>query len=146
MGGWIALHVTLRRPGRVVALMGIAAAPDFTQWGFAEADEKAALMRDGRLERLRPDGTVWLRTRKFWQSGQDLRLLEEPIALPIPIRLVHGAADPTVPTAIALRLFERIESPDLQLRLIKGAGHNLSEPDELAMLLSELDALVERIA
>ena len=146
MGGWIALLAALRRPERVAALLGIAAAPDFTEWGFAEADEKVALLRDGRLERLRPDGSVWLRTRDFWQSGQALRLLEAPIALPIPVRLVHGAEDSAVPTAIALRLFDRLDSPDLQLRLIKGAGHNLSEPDQLAVILAELDQLVERIA
>ena len=103
-------------------------------------------MREGRLERLRPDGSVWLRTRAFWQSGQEMRLLEAPIVLPIPIRLVHGADDNAVPTAVALRLFERLESPDLQLRLIKGAGHNLSEPDQLAVILAEIDQLVERIA
>jgi pimeloyl-ACP methyl ester carboxylesterase len=146
MGGWIALHAALRRPDRVAALFGIAAAPDFTEWGFADAEEKVELLRDGRLERLRPDGSVWLRTRAFWQSGQALRLLDAPIALPIPVRLVHGADDGAVPSAIALRLFERLDSPDLQLRLIKGAGHNLSEPDQLAAILAELGQLVERIA
>ena len=146
MGGWIALHAALRRPDRVAALLGIAAAPDFTEWGFADADEKAELMREGRLERLRPDGSVWLRTRAFWQSGQELLLLDEPIPLPIPVRLVHGAEDGAVPSAIALRLFDRLESADVQLRLIKGAGHNLSDPDELNAILSELDALVQRIA
>ena len=146
MGGWIALHAALRRSDRVAALLGIAAAPDFTEWGFADAEEKAVLLREGRLERLRPDGSVWLRTRVFWQSGQDLRLLDAPIRLPIPVRLVHGADDGAVPSTIALRLFDRLESNDVQLRLIKGSGHNLSEPHEIAIILSELDQLVARIA
>src|SRR5437870_12361407 len=36
MGGWLALHLALLRPERVAALIGIAAAPDFTQWGFSD--------------------------------------------------------------------------------------------------------------
>ena len=38
MGGWIALHVALLRHERVQALVGIAAAPDFTEWGFSDGD------------------------------------------------------------------------------------------------------------
>jgi pimeloyl-ACP methyl ester carboxylesterase len=104
------------------------------------------LERDGRIENRRPDGSVMVRTRAFWRSGDQLRLLDAPIALPIPVRLVHGEKDEAVPSAIALRLFDRLESADVQLRLIKGAGHNLSDPLQLAAILSELDQLIDRIA
>jgi alpha-beta hydrolase superfamily lysophospholipase len=126
-------------------LLGISAAPDFTQWGFEPA-EKAALQRDGRIEIERPDGSTFLRTLAFWQSGQAMRLLDAPIHLSIPVRLVHGSADDVVPTAVALRLLDRLESPDAQLRLIKGANHNLSTAPDLAAILAEIDALVELTA
>ena len=146
MGGWIGLLAALRRPARVAAFLGIAAAPDFTHWGFADEHEKAILLRDGRIERVRPDGSIMLRTEKFRQSGEALRLLEAPIPLAIPIRLVHGTDDTAVPTAVALRLLDRLASPDAQLRLIKHAGHNLSDPDQIAIIRSEIDTLVERLA
>ncbi|MBA3729480.1 MAG: alpha/beta hydrolase [Sphingomonas sp.] len=145
MGGWLALHVALRRPERVTALLGIAAAPDFTEWGFTPG-ERAVLERDGRIERLRPDGSIALQTLGFLQSGKALCLLDAPVPLSIPVRLIHGTADAAVPAAIALRLFEQIAPGDVQLRLIKGAGHNLSNPDELAAILAELDQLVQRAA
>ena len=50
MGGWIGLMVAEARPQRVAAFVGIAAAPDFTDWGFS-ADEKMTLLAKGRLER-----------------------------------------------------------------------------------------------
>src|SRR3546814_5760277 len=39
MGGWLALLVARARPERLSALIGIAAAPDFTDWGFTRSEE-----------------------------------------------------------------------------------------------------------
>ena len=142
MGGWIAVHAALRRPDRIAALLGIAAAPDFTDWGFSEG-EKAAIVRDGKLEQFNPYGPGSAIThRGFWQSGEALRLLDAPVRLGIPVRLVHGGNDRQVRVAVAMRLVEQLESPDVQLRLIKSGGHNLSEPREIDAILADLDDLV----
>ena len=70
MGGWLALLVALARPERVAGLIGIAAAPDFTQWGFTDAD-KALLRTEGRIEEPTPYGDQpYVTTRAFWESGQ----------------------------------------------------------------------------
>ncbi len=145
MGGWIALHAALGRPDRVASVLGIAAAPDFTDWGYSSED-KEALLRDGKLERVNPYGPEPSVThRGFWQSGQALRLLGGPIEIGIPVRLVHGDQDAEVPIGVALRLVEQLRSSDVQLRLIKGSGHRLSEPHEIRTILVELDGLVELI-
>jgi pimeloyl-ACP methyl ester carboxylesterase len=142
MGGWIALLAALRRPARIAALLGIATAPDFTNWGYSP-EEKAALLRDGKLEQFNPHGPGSSVThRGFWQSGEDLRLLDAPIDLRIPVRLVHGMDDGTVPIPVAMKLVEQLASSNVQLRLIKGGGHNLSEPNEIDAILGELDELV----
>jgi pimeloyl-ACP methyl ester carboxylesterase len=145
MGGWLALHAALRRPERVKALLGIAAAPDFTNWGY-KGEEKEALVRDGKLERPNPYGpeqsVTW---RGFWESGQRNLLLYSPIDLTIPIRLVHGEQDQDVPVGVPLKLMADLRSADVQLRLIKGAGHRLSEPHEIHAILVELLGLLERI-
>ena len=143
MGGWLALLVAERRPERVAALVGIAAAPDFTEWGYSD-DEKARLQRDGRLERPNPHGAEpELTTAAFWESGQALRLLDGPIAVDCPVRLVHGEADDEVPVEIALRTLQRLRSADVQLTIVKGGGHRLSQPNEIDAILRAVAALLE---
>jgi pimeloyl-ACP methyl ester carboxylesterase len=137
MGGWIALHVALRRTDRVAALVGIAAAPDFTDWGFS-AEHKAVIARDGAI------GPESHRIhRAFWQSGEALRLLEGEIAIDCPVRLIHGEEDGDVPVAVAMRLMHRLRSGDVQLQILKGGGHRLSEPHEIEAILRTVAALLE---
>jgi pimeloyl-ACP methyl ester carboxylesterase len=156
MGGWIALHAALRRPDRVAALVGIAAAPDFTDWGFSPED-KIKLLQDGQLVRPNPyrqpgkpeaivqsgkpdTGTTH---RAFWQSGEALRLLGAAIAIDCPVRLLHGEKDEIVPVGVPLKLLAQLRSADVQLTLIKDGGHRLSEPREIDALLRCLAPLVE---
>jgi pimeloyl-ACP methyl ester carboxylesterase len=143
MGGWIALHMALLRPDRVRALVGIAAAPNFTEWGFT-AEQKAELQRDGRIEEPNPYGpepSVF--THAFWESGQQLRLLESEIAIDCPVRLLHGEVDAEVPLEIAFRLMRALRSSDVQLNVLKGGGHRLSEPHEIGAILHSVEALLE---
>jgi pimeloyl-ACP methyl ester carboxylesterase len=143
MGGWIALHLALLRRERVRALVGIAAAPDFTDWGFT-GEQKAALERDGRIEEPNPYGPKpQLFTRALWQSGQRLRLLDSDIELDCPVRLFHGEADKEVPLEIAFRLMRRLRSSDVQLNVLKGGGHRLSEPHEIRAIMRTVEALLE---
>jgi pimeloyl-ACP methyl ester carboxylesterase len=131
MGGWIALHLAQLRPERVRALIGIAAAPDFTDWGFTR--DQAAQLGD----ETRP-------TRAFWESGQKLRLFDQPqIAVDCPVRLIHGEHDDDVPLDIAFRTMRALRSSDVQVRVIKDGGHRLSEPHEISAILETAGSLLE---
>lgn len=145
MGGWIALHLALLRGDRVQSLFGIAAAPDFTEWGFS-AEQKAELLANGRLEEPNPYGPEpQMFTRQFWESGQQLQLLDQEIAIACPVRLIHGEGDEEVPLDVAYRTLRRLRSADVQLLIIKGGGHRLSEPHEIDAILRTVAALVEPI-
>jgi pimeloyl-ACP methyl ester carboxylesterase len=127
MGGWIAMHLSLRRPDRVQALVGIAAAPDFTNWGFTGGN----------------DATQHGVALRFWESGQQLLLLDKEVAIDCPVRLLHGERDEEVPIEIAFRTMRALRSGDVQLNVLKGGGHRLSEPHEIDAILRTVAALLE---
>jgi len=146
MGGWLmllaALALTQRDgPGRVAGLVGIAAAPDFTDWGFT-AEEKAIILAEGQLREDTPYGDQpYVTTRGFWQSGEANRLLDAPIALACPVRLLHGQEDGDVPPEISLRLAAALTSDDVQVTLVKGGDHRLSRDTDIALLVDTVARL-----
>ena len=150
MGGWIALRLARDLPERIAGLVGIAAAPDFTEdamWaGFTET-QRQTLIAEGRLELPSEyDDSPYVITRRLIEDGRDQLVLRDPLPLPFPVRLLHGSADADVPVAVALRLLEHAECPDLQLTLVKDADHRFSAPDNLAAICAAIDEVTRRAA
>lgn len=142
MGGWLMLLAALERPERVSGLIGIAAAPDFTDWGFDEA-RKRIIREQGRLEEPSPYGEApYVTTRAFWESGEALKLLGGGIAIDCPVRLLHGLEDPDVPWRVSTRLMEALRSADIGMTLVKGGDHRLSRPGDIALLIETLAKLL----
>jgi pimeloyl-ACP methyl ester carboxylesterase len=141
MGGWLMLLVGLALGDRLAGLVGIAAAPDFTGWGYT-ADQKAILQRGETVFEDNPYGPEPTPTHAtFWADGEANRLLDAEIRLYCPVRLLHGQADPDVPWQISLRLAEALRSDDVQVVLIKDGDHRLSRDADIALLLSTIAAL-----
>ena len=143
MGGWVALRLALARP--VAALVGIAAAPDFTAWGLQLSDaDRAALARDGHIERPSAYGeTPYRYTSALLDDAPANYVLSSEIAIDAPVRLLHGQADADVPWQLSLDLAARLRSADVQVTLVKNSDQRLSRPADLALLTATLDALLE---
>lgn len=145
MGGWLALLIALARPEKVAGLVGIAAAPDFTDWGFTDAD-KALLATEGRIVEPTPYGDQpYVTTLAFWESGQALRLLGGEIAISCPVRLLQGQEDRDVPWQTALRIAQRLRSSNVQTLLIKDGDHRLSRDADIALLIRTVASLLDNL-
>ena len=141
MGGWLMLLVAQRLGERLAGLVGIAAAPDFTDWGYDE-EQKAKLAAGKPVFEDNPYGPEPTPTHPgFWADGQALRQLEEEIPLDCPVRLLHGQDDADVPPEISLRLSAALRSSDVQVTLVKGGDHRLSREQDIALLLRTVAAL-----
>ncbi len=145
MGGWIALLVALRRRARVVGLVGIAAAPDFTEcmiWDGLTPAEQADLMATGR--RIVPSqyGEPYVITRGLIEDGRTHLLLGAPIALDCPVRLLQGQRDDDVPWRHAVDIAGNLASEDVRITLIKDGDHRLSRGCDIALLCRTVAALL----
>ena len=141
MGGWLMVMVGRTLGDRLHAMIGIAAAPDFTQWGYDE-EERRQLAAGEKLLRHNPYGPEPTPTHaKFWADGEANKQLDGEIPITCPVRLLHSRADGEVPPRISLDLAERLRSEDVQVTLVKGGDHRLSRDGDIALLLQVVQTL-----
>ncbi len=144
MGGWLMLLVARALGDRVKGLVGIAAAPDFTDWGYT-SHEKAMIERDGRIDQPSDYGEPMPTYVAFWRSGEEHRQLTAEIPITCPVRLLHGQCDIDVPWDISMQLAARLRSDDVQVTLVKDGDHRLSRPQDIALLITTVEHLLETL-
>jgi len=133
----------------VAALVGLAAAPDFTEelmWARFPADRRRELLEKGRVlehSDYAPEPTPI--ALKLIEEGRHHLLLRDPIAIDCPVRLIHGMADPDVPWQTSPCLAKALTSRDVEVQLVKDGDHRLSTPRDLARLTSTLEALLDAL-
>lgn len=148
MGGWIMLLAALARPARVMGLVGIAPAPDFTEdilWHGFDDETRNRLLSEGVVEIPSDYGEEpYPVTRRLIEEGRNHLVLRKAIRLRCPVRLLHGMADAAVPWQTSLRLQAALESDDVVVTLIKNGAHRLSGEADLRRLFGAVEELAER--
>lgn len=137
MGGWIGLLCAVKRPDRVVGFIGLAAAPDFTDWIAARltAAQRDELSAKGFIEEpndYAPEPYVF--TRALIDDGAGNRILDGDIDLSIPVRLIQGMKDADVPWQTAWRIKKALKSADVGVLMVEDGDHRLSRPEDLTRI------------
>jgi len=150
MGGWIMLLLALARPERVSALLGLAAAPDFTEdlmWAEFEEEARRTLETTGVLRQPSEySDDPYVISMKLIEEGRQHLLLRGQIPIRVPVRLLHGMRDADVPYRLSATLAERLETEDVRISLVKDGDHRLSTERDLALLRRTVDDLLADLA
>jgi len=145
MGGWLMLLIAHELGRRVAGMIGIAAAPDFTEWGVSAA-RQAQIQAEGVIYDENPYGPEPTPTYlKFWEDGERQKQLHGEIPIDCPVRLLQGQCDNDVPWKIAVALAAQLRSDDVQIRLVKDGDHRLSRPQDIDMLIRTVSDMVQHI-
>ena len=143
------LLAALARRQRVRGLVGIAAAPDFTEtlmWERYDGDVRETLLREGRYDEPSIHGeNPYPITLTLIEEGRRHLLLDRPIPLTCPVRLLHGMRDADVPWRHSLALIDALASADVQACFIKDGDHRLSRDRDLALICRTVLDLCDRV-
>ena len=146
MGGWIMLLAARCLAERVKSLVGVAAAPDFTE------DRVWAQMSESERETLATRGVVHVPSRysdepypvtlRLIEDGRERLQLRGRIPLDCPVRLIHGYRDQDVPWQTSLRLASRLRSSDVAVEIVSDGDHRLSRATDLERLARTLHGVL----
>lgn len=149
LGGWLMLLAALARPEQARGLVGIAAAPDFTERLRREEltdAQRAALARDGIVHLPSNYGGPLPITRHLLEEGAAHLVLDRRLPIRCPVHLLHGQADPDVPWPTSLKLASALDGARVTVELIKDGDHRLSRPEDLRRIAAALDRVLEQAA
>lgn len=147
MGGWVMLRVAQQHPDRVAGLIGIAAAPDFTEdlmWAKMSAAERKELTRSGFIASPSEYGDEPYRiSLGLIEDGRKNLVLRSPLEIDRPVHLIHGQQDSDVPWQTALRLQDNLTSSRVLVTLLADGDHRLSRGTDLDLLERVADHMIQ---
>lgn len=149
MGAWISLLASIELKERVKGILTIAAATDMTQrfiWDKCDEEHKKLLLNEGFFDHnSQYDEEPYRITMQLIEDGRQHLLLGRTIPLSCPVRMLHGTADSDIDWENSLNTMNQLASENVHLKLIKDAGHRLSEPRHIQEIIKALDELISLV-
>lgn len=155
MGAWLSLITAKLQPQKVIGVIALAAAVDFTKeliWNKFTKKEKDIIKKQGVYDvcsnnpecnesypisyNLIKDSKKYLMLNTVSTKNIDINC---------PLYLIHGLQDLDVPYTISLRIARKVESPTVVVKLIKDANHRLAREEDLLILYNSIEELLNSV-
>lgn len=147
MGGWLMTRLALTRPERIHALVGIAAAPDFTMrrmWPQMSPSQQEELLTKGVIHVPSDMGGTYPITKALIDSGTKESVFDKgDIPINCPVRLLHGTRDDVVPTRTPYEFAEKLSSTNVQILMVNNGDHRLSRDEDISLLCKTVSSLLD---
>ncbi|XP_053310495.1 palmitoyl-protein thioesterase ABHD10, mitochondrial [Spea bombifrons] len=149
MGGWLMLLAAIARPEKIAALVGVAPAADHfvTIFNQLPLEEKKAIEEKGewRMPTRYNEEGFYSVPYALIKEAENHCLLNSPIPLTSPVRLIHGLKDEDVPWHVSMQIADCVLSTDVDVILRKHGLHRMSEKDDIKLLVYTIDDLIDKL-
>lgn len=88
---------------------------------------------------------VYTVSMDFLRDAENHCILQSPIPITCPVRLIHGLKDEDVPWHISMQVAERVLSPDVDIILRRHGLHRMAEKDDIKLIVYTIDDLIDKL-
>ena len=141
MGSWISLNQFKYFQKQIKGFLGIGSAPEFLDrimWKKFTKKMKMETKNKG-VYNLKHGGYEYPITYQLIKDGRKNKILNKKIKLKIPITMIHGSNDTTVPISLSRKVLKLFDNAKKKLLIIKNGDHSLFSKKLQKKIVRELD-------
>jgi len=146
VGGWIGLWLA-EHLKTVVGFIGLAPAPDITDWIWNKMlpDYAKAEIEKGNILGPMEATHGFCFTKQLFKDGEEHFMLNRPIEFKGPVRILWGDQDDRVEKSRINQIKECLVSDDVAITVIKGSDHHLSRPEDFKIMGEILENMIKEV-
>ena len=144
MGSWISLNQFKYFQKQIKGFLGIGSAPEFLEkimWKKFTKKMKSETIKKG-IYNLKHGGYEYPITYQLIKDGRKNKILHRKINLKIPVTMIHGSKDDTVPVVFSKRVLKIFTNARKKLLVIKNGDHSLFNKKLQKKIINELELII----
>ena len=144
MGSWISLNQFKFFKKQIKGFLGIGSAPEFLEkimWKKFTKKMKNETIKNG-VYNLKHGGYEYPITHQLIKDGRKNKILHKKINTKIPVTMLHGGKDDTVPVIFSKKVLKLFSNAKKKLIIIKNGDHSLFNKKLQKKIIRELDLII----